>query len=124
MAVQSALSTIWGHSARIAGRRRQQALFFGLKLDAESATSALGDVDGVAVAAADLVEDRLAGEAGSCGGVGEADVAGGNLGDKAAADVVAERDSPGRVRCRLLRGQEPFAQPATDRRSPPARPIG
>jgi hypothetical protein len=49
----------------------------GVKLDAESAALALGDVDGVAVAAADLVEDRLAREAGSRGGVGEADVAAG-----------------------------------------------
>jgi hypothetical protein len=32
-------------------------LFLGVELDAESAALALGDVDGVAVAAADLVED-------------------------------------------------------------------
>jgi hypothetical protein len=84
-------------------------LFLGVELDAESAALALGDVDGVAVAAADLVEDRLAREAGSRGGVGEADVAGGNFGQEAAADVVAELDAPGRVRCRLLGGQKPFA---------------
>ena len=44
-------------------------------MDAESAALAFGDVDGVAVAAADLVEDRLPREAGLRGGVGEADVA-------------------------------------------------
>ena len=104
----------WGLLERLAGRRPQQALFLGVELDTEPAALALGDVDGVAVAAADLVKDGLAREAGACGGVGEADVAGGDLGDEAAADIVAELDSPGRVRCRLFGGQEPFAQPAAD----------
>jgi hypothetical protein len=81
-------------------------------LDAESAALALGDVDGVAVAAADLVEDGLAGEAGVCGGVGEADVARGDVGAEAPAGVVVEDDAPGSMRCCLLGGQEPFAQPA------------
>jgi hypothetical protein len=85
-----------------------------VKLDAESATLALSDLDGVAVSAADLVEDRLAGEAGLCGGVGEAHVAGGDLGVEATAGVVGEGDAPGRVRCCLLGGQEVFAQPAAD----------
>jgi hypothetical protein len=58
-------------------------LVLGVEWDAESAALALGDVDGVAVAAADLVEDGLAGEAGLGGGVGEGDVAGGDAGDEA-----------------------------------------
>ena len=54
---------MWAPSLRIGGRWcRQQALFLGVELDAESAASALGDVDGVAVAAADLVEDGSARE--------------------------------------------------------------
>src|SRR4051794_38826206 len=36
------LTTIWGHSEDLADRRRQQALFLGVKLDAESAALALG----------------------------------------------------------------------------------
>jgi hypothetical protein len=52
-----------------------------VELDAESAALALGDVDGMALAAADLVEDGLSREAGLGGGVGEADVTGGDVGD-------------------------------------------
>jgi hypothetical protein len=40
-------------------------LLSGVKLDAEPAALALGEVDGVALAAADLVEGRLAREAGT-----------------------------------------------------------
>src|SRR3954454_18670734 len=85
-----------------------------LELYAEAAALSLGDVDGVALAAADLVEDGLAGEAGAGGGVGEADVAVRDFGDEAPANVVGELDAPGRVWRGLLGGQESFAQPATD----------
>src|SRR4051812_48305242 len=74
----------------------------------------LGDVDGVALAAADLVQDGLAGEAGAGGGVCEADVAVGDFGDEAPASLVGEFDAPGRVWRGLLGGQESFAQPAAD----------
>ena len=86
----------------------------GVGPDAESAALALGDVDGVALTAADLVEDGLPCEAGLGRGVDETDIAVGDVGDEAAGDVVAERDPPGRVRRGLLGGQESFAQPAAD----------
>jgi hypothetical protein len=69
----------------------QQALFLRIELGAESAALApLGDVDGVALTAADLVEDGLAREPGVGGGVVEPDVAVGDFGDEAAADVRGE----------------------------------
>ena len=102
-------ATLWRHS--IAGVRSvvEQALFVRVELNAESAAPALGDVDGVAFAAADLVQDGLAREPGAGCGVGEADVAVGDVGDEAAANVVCEFDAPGSVRRGLLGGQEAFA---------------
>lgn len=48
------------HLARIRGRCWPQALFLGPELHAAPAALALGDVHSVTVAAANLVEDRLA----------------------------------------------------------------
>ena len=65
-------------------------------------------------AALDLVQHGLAGAAERLGGVGEREIAVGDVGHEAGADVVGEPDPPGRGRGGLLAGQQPVAQPAAD----------
>jgi hypothetical protein len=63
-------------------------LFVGLELNSESAAFALGDVDGVASAGADLVEHGLSRHAKGAGRVVELDVAVWHFGREPSPDVV------------------------------------
>ena len=74
-----------------------------------------GDFDRAALAAFDLVQRGLAGDAESFRGFGEWQVAVGHVGDEAPADLFGEPDAPGGGRGDLLAGEQPFSQPAADR---------
>jgi hypothetical protein len=84
----------------------------GENFDAKAASAALGDVDGSPLAALDLMQHGLARDAEAFGGLGERNEPVGNGGHEAAADLVAQADPPGRVRSRLLAGQQAVTQPA------------
>ena len=72
-------------------------------VDGEPFAAAAGDVDGFEFAALDLMQHGLAGAAERAGGVGEREIAVGDVGHEAGADVVGEPDPPGRGRARLVR---------------------
>ena len=84
-------------------------------LNSEAFSSALGDLDGSELAALDLVQDGLAGDAERLGCGIERYVAVGDVGDEAGADLVGQADPPGCVRCGLLAGQQAGFEPAVDR---------
>ena len=65
-------------------------------------------------AALDLMQHGLAGAAERAGGVGEREIAVGDVGHEARADVVGEPDPPGRGGRGLLAGEQAVAQPAAD----------
>src|SRR3954447_21726482 len=103
------------HSASPCSRVVQKVQGGGGDLDSEPFALALGDVDGVELAALDLVQHGLAGAAEHPGGVLERQVVGRNVGDEARADVVGETDAPGGAGGDLLTVEQSVTQPAADR---------
>ena len=76
---------------------------------------AFNNVDCVASVGADLIEDGLPREAELAGGVVEFDVAVGHGRHEPFSDLVGQPNPPWRVFGCLLRGKEPFSEPAADR---------
>src|SRR4051794_14890052 len=103
------------HSASPCSLVVQKVQGWGGDLDSEPFALALGDVDGVELAALDLVQHGLAGAAQHPGGVFERQVVGRNVGDEARADLVGQADAPGGAGGDLLAVEQSVAQPAADR---------
>jgi hypothetical protein len=70
--------------------------------------AALGDLDGVELAALDLVQHGLAGDPEDLGGVGEGDPAGGGPGCDAVAELLVDADTPQRAGGELFSDEEVF----------------
>ncbi len=83
-------------------------------LDAEAFAASGGDVDGVDLAALDLVQHGLAGDAEHLGGLAEGQPAGGDVRLDAVAQGLVDADPPGRAGG-LLAGEEAVPQPPVDR---------
>ena len=104
---------------------------FGLKhLDSQAFATAGGDVHRVSLSALDLVQHGLARDAEAFRGLVERQISVRDVGHELGADLVGQPDPPWRARGDLLAGEQPFAQPATDRRGrhaaawrPPARSM-
>ena len=67
-------------------------------VDGEPFAAAAGDVDGVRVRRVGPCATRSGGRSRAPGGVGEREIAVGDVGHEAGADLVGEADPPGRVR--------------------------
>ena len=83
-------------------------------LDTEPFAASAGEVDGVELAALDLVQHGLAGDAEAGGGLAEGQPAVGCLGLEAGAELLVDADLPGRSRGELLAGDEAVAEPPVD----------
>lgn len=84
-------------------------------LDSQAFSLSLGDLDGVELAALDLVQNGLAGASELLGGLVQRHVFVGNVGHEPGADLVGEADAPGRVRGGLLAWEQACFEPAVDR---------
>jgi hypothetical protein len=78
-------------------------------LDTEPFAASAGEVDGVELAALDLVQHGLAGEAEAGGGLAEGQPAVGGLGPDLVAELLVDADLPGRPGGELLAGDEAVA---------------
>jgi Aldo/keto reductase family len=78
-------------------------------LDTEPFAASLGEVDGGELAALDLVQHGLAGDAGAGGGLAEGQPAVGGLGPDPVAELLVDADLPGCSRGELLAGDEAVA---------------
>jgi hypothetical protein len=78
-------------------------------LDTEPFAASLGEVDGVELAALDLVQHGLAGDAEAGGGLAEGQPAVGCLGPDAVAELLVDADLPGCSGGELLAGDEAVA---------------
>ena len=78
-------------------------------LDTEPFAASAGEVDGVELAALDLVQHGLAGEAEAGGGLAEGQPAVGGLGPDAVAELLVDADLPGCSGGELLAGDEAVA---------------
>jgi hypothetical protein len=78
-------------------------------LDTESFAASSGEVDGVELAALDLVQHGLAGDAEVAGGLAEGQPAVGCLGPDPVAELLVDADLPGCSRGELLAGDEAVA---------------
>ncbi len=78
-------------------------------LDTESFAASLGEVDGVELAALDLVQHGLAGDAEAGGGLAEGQPAVGGLGPDPVAELLVDADLPGCSGGELLTGDEAVA---------------
>ena len=83
-------------------------------LDTQAFAASLGEVDGVELAALDLVQHGLAGDAEVAGGLAEGQPAVGCLGPDAVAELLVDADLPGGSGSELLAGDEAVAQPPVD----------
>ena len=83
-------------------------------LDTEPFAASLGEVDGVELAALDLVQHGLAGDAEAGGGLAEGQPAVGCLGPDPVAEFLVDADLPGCSRGELLAGDEAVAEPPVD----------
>src|SRR5712691_11977676 len=83
-------------------------------LDTEAFAASAGEVDGVEVAALDLVQHGLAGGSEAGGGLVERQPAVGCLGPDLVAELLVDADLPGCSGGELLAGDEAVAQPAVD----------
>ena len=95
--------------------RGELSLLVGVDLDAQPASFTFNDVDGAAVAGADLVEQRLTRDSELASSLIELEVASWDVRDESLADLVSDRDPPRGVRRGLLGWQEAFGQPAANR---------
>ena len=77
-------------------------------LDTQALPAALGDLDGVELAALDLVQHGLAGDPEDLGGGGEGDPACGGLGCDAVAELLVDADTPRRAGGELFSDEEAF----------------
>src|SRR5580693_5017702 len=78
-------------------------------LDTEPFAASAGEVDGVELAALDLVQHGLAGDAEAGGGLAEGQPAVGGLGADPVAELLVDADLPGCSRGELLAGDEAVA---------------
>jgi hypothetical protein len=83
-------------------------------LDTQAFAASLGEVDGVELAALDLVQHGLAGDAEVAGGLAEGQPAVGCLGPDAVAELLVDADLPGCSGSELLAGDEAIAEPPVD----------
>jgi predicted transposase YbfD/YdcC len=83
-------------------------------LDTQAFAASLGEVDGVELAALDLVQHGLAGDAEVAGGLAEGQPAVGCLGPDAVAELLVDADLPGCSGGELLAGDEAVAEPPVD----------
>src|SRR5580692_5594464 len=83
-------------------------------LDTEPFAASAGEVDGVELAALDLVQHGLAGDAEAGGGLAEGQPAVGGLGPDPVAELLVDADLPGCSGGELLAGDEAIAQPSVD----------
>ena len=94
--------------------RVKQSSLAASDLDAQAFAASLGEVDGVELAALDLVQHGLAGDAEVAGGLAEGQPAVGCLGPDAVAELLVDADLPGCSGSELLAGDEAVAQPPVD----------
>ena len=94
--------------------RVKQSSLAASDLDTQAFAASLGEVDGVELAALDLVQHGLAGDAEVAGGLAEGQPAVGCLGPDAVAELLVEADLPGCSGSELLAGDEAVAQPPVD----------
>ena len=94
-------------------KQSRLAVFY---LDTQAFPAALGDLDGVELAALDLVQHGLAGDPEDLGGCGEGDPAGWGLGCDAVAELLVDADAPRRAGGELFADEEAFAQPPVEGR--------
>jgi hypothetical protein len=94
--------------------RVKQSSLAASDLDTQAFAASLGEVDGVELAALDLVQHGLAGDAEVAGGLAEGQPAVGCLGPDAVAELLVDADLPGCSGSELLAGDEAVAQPPVD----------
>jgi hypothetical protein len=82
--------------------------------DTQAFAASPGEVDGVELAALDLVQHGLAGDAEAGGGLAEGQPAVGGLGPDPVAELLVDADLPGCSGGELLAGDEAIAQPPVD----------
>src|SRR3977135_2996573 len=87
-------------------------MLVGFDLDTEPFAASAVDVDGWQLAALDLVQHGLAGNAPCCGGLVEAEPAVGYLGSDPITQGLVDADAPGCAGGDLLGGDESVAGPA------------
>jgi hypothetical protein len=102
----------WSHCSFADCGGLEQPVLGGWHLDTQAFPASGAGQDGAQLAALDLLQYGLAGDAERLGGVGEGDPAlGGGVGEHA-AEVAGEADLPGRAWGDLLAGDEAVVQPA------------
>jgi DDE_Tnp_1-associated/Transposase DDE domain len=94
--------------------RVKQSSLAASDLDTQAFAASLGEVDGVELAALDLVQHGLAGDAEVAGGLAEGQPAVGCLGPDAVAELLVDADLPGCSGSELLAGDKAVAQPPVD----------
>src|SRR6516225_10995838 len=94
--------------------RVKQSSLAASDLDTQAFAASLGEVDGVELAALDLVQHGLAGDAEVAGGLAEGQPAVGCLWPDAVAELLVDADLPGCSGGELLAGDEAVAQPPVD----------
>jgi hypothetical protein len=102
----------WSHCSFADCGGLEQPVLGGWHLDTQAFPASGAGQDGAQLAALDLLQYGLAGDAECLGGVGEGDPAlGGGVGEHA-AELAGEADLPGRAWGDLLAGDEAVVQPA------------
>jgi DDE_Tnp_1-associated/Transposase DDE domain len=94
--------------------RVKQSSLAASDLDTQAFAASPGEVDGVELAALDLVQHGLAGDAEVAGGLAEGQPAVGCLGPDPVAELLVDADLPGCSGGELLAGDEAIAQPPVD----------
>ena len=94
--------------------RVKQSSLAASDLDTQAFAASLGEVDGVELAALDLVQHGLAGDPEDFGCGGEGDPAGRGLGCDPVAELLVDADLPGGSGSELLAGDEAIARPPVD----------
>jgi predicted transposase YbfD/YdcC len=94
--------------------RVKQSSLAASDLDTQAFAASAGEVDGVELAALDLVQHGLAGDAEVAGGLAEGQPAVGCLGLDAVAELLVDADLPGGSGSELLAGDEAVAQLPVD----------
>jgi hypothetical protein len=96
------------HCSRLSAGCVKQSRLAVFYLDTQALPAALGDLDGVELAALDLVQHGLAGDPEDLGGCGEGDPAGRGLGCDAVAELLVDADAPRRAGGELFSDEEAF----------------
>ena len=105
----------WSHCSFADCDGLEQPVLGGWHLDAQAFPASGAGEDGAQLAALDLLQYGLAGDAERLGGVGEGNPAvGGGVGEHA-AELGGEADLPGRAGGDLLAGDEAVVEPAQER---------